>query len=102
MRIETTSKPIPSIDATWLAIGLLEEQTSTTPPMEPPETGELLARLVASKDLPAKVGDTTPILGPVGLSARGLLVFGLGPGEKFHPRVAFEAGVALARRLAGQ
>ncbi len=62
----------------------------------------MIGRLLASKDLAGGLGDLTPLLGPHAPATEGVLVFGLGPKERFDAGAAFTGGVAVAKRLAGK
>lgn len=102
MNVQSISRPLSAIETPWLALGIFEDAT------EPPLTvrdlalGELIGRLLASKDLACGLGDLTPLLGPHAPATDGVLIFGLGPQARFDAGAAFAAGVAVGKRLAGK
>lgn len=102
MLIRTIIAPPHEIDASWLAVGVFEGSTDAPQGVVPARTGEIIARLLESKDMGTSVGDTTPILGDSGVAAQSLLMFGLGDRAVFGAGNAFNAGVAVSKRLAGK
>jgi leucyl aminopeptidase len=94
MDVFASSSPLSDIDAAWLAVGIFEGEAATNPPVAP----ELIAGLVASKDLAGSTGEATPLFGaaPDGGS---ILVVGLGKASAYNAGAAFSAGVAIAKRL---
>jgi leucyl aminopeptidase len=112
MQILATTRPAAAVEAQWLAVGLFngkdKDKDKNGNSVEPPAAlrgtplADLIGKLQASKDLGAGVGDVTPILGASGLAARSLTTFGLGPRDAFDPGAAYNAGVALARKLASR
>ncbi|HWE38429.1 MAG TPA: leucyl aminopeptidase [Isosphaeraceae bacterium] len=112
MHVRATTRPAAAVEAQWLAVGLFngkdKDKDKDGGPIEPPAAlrgtplADLISKLQGSKDLGASVGDVTPVLGASGLAARGLTTFGLGSRDKFDPGAAYNAGVALARKLAAR
>ncbi len=102
MNISTSTDASAPADAQWLAVPVFDDDTA--PPASTRDTplGSVLARLVEAKALGGGLGDVTPILGASDLGVEGVQAFGLGKREKFGPAMAFSAGVALAKRLAGK
>src|SRR5262245_58348225 len=100
MHIQTISRPIAEIDSRWLAVGIFDGQGEPPAATRSIPLGDLLGRLLASKDLPGGLGDLTPLFGVGGLAAGAVLLFGLGPRERFDAGAAFAAGVAAGKHLA--
>ncbi|HEV3167966.1 MAG TPA: leucyl aminopeptidase [Isosphaeraceae bacterium] len=102
MRIRSLVQDPVAVSATWLAIGLFENEPDPPAALGQASTAALLGRLIEAKDVGVSVGDVTPVLGASGLAAEGLLVFGLGPRDKLDAGAAFLAGVAVAKKLASK
>jgi leucyl aminopeptidase len=102
MRVQLSDKPPATIEATWLAVGLFDGAPGPPAALAGTPVGEAVGRSIASKDVSGTLGETTPILGAAGVAAEAVLTFGLGSREGFDAGAAFAAGVAVARRLAGQ
>ena len=102
MKIEPAFQAIPSVEADWLALGIHDGATEPPPSLQGTPLGTLIGRLLGSKDLGTGVGDTTPLHGVEGLAAASILVFGLGPKERFDAGAGFSAGVTVSKRLASR
>ena len=102
MNIQTLRRPLASVEADRLALGLFEGQSEPPPELRGTALGEILASLIQNKDVPGDVGAILPLHGVSGVAAGTVLLFGLGKREKFGAGPAFEAGVAVARNLAGK
>jgi len=102
MRIRTTDQNPTSVRADWLAVGLFDGDEGAPAALRDTPLAERVARLAASKEIPAGVGDVTPLLGAEPGEARGLILFGLGPRSAFDAGAAFAAGVALAKKLSAK
>lgn len=88
--------------ADWLVVGVFDGEEGTPAALRGHSLGELLRQLRAGKDLASSPGETTPILGGCGVSARAVLAAGLGPRSRFGPGEAYAVGVTIARRLASR
>ncbi len=102
MNVQPIRRPISSVEADILAVGLFDGETGGIPPgLQGTALSGTLARLIEAKDLPRSVGDVIPLLGlsGPGTSATATVVLGLGPREKFDAGTAFSAGVALGKKL---
>lgn len=102
MQVLSSLQRAASIEATWLAVGVFENDPEPPAALRETEAAGLIARLIEAKDLSGKLGDTTPIPGASGLAAGSLLLVGLGTRESFDAGSAFSAGVAISRKLAGR
>ncbi|MGE5756796.1 MAG: leucyl aminopeptidase [Planctomycetaceae bacterium] len=102
MDVQPISQPLDAVEADWLALGLFEGQVEPPASIEGAPLGDLVGRLLAGKEVPGGLGETTPLLGHAGLPAGSVLLFGLGPRERFDAGAAYAAGAAVARRLAGK
>ncbi|MBX6316390.1 MAG: leucyl aminopeptidase, partial [Isosphaeraceae bacterium] len=102
MRVVSTLQAPAALEAAWLCVGVYDGQTDPPPALAGTEAGRRLGSLLATKEVAGGLGETTPVLGALGLAAGSLLVFGLGQREKFGAGPAFDAGVAVAKKLAGK
>lgn len=102
MNVQSISRSLSDLETPWLALGIFEDATEPPLAVRDLALGALIGRLLASKDLAGGLGDLTPLLGPHAPATEGVLVFGLGPKERFDAGAAFTAGVAVAKRLAGK
>jgi leucyl aminopeptidase len=102
MNVEPLSRPLTEVGAECLAVGLFENQSETPEALRETPLGDLIAMLLAEKELAGGLGETAPIFGASGVAAGSVVVFGLGPREAFGAGNAFAAGVAVARRLAAK
>ena len=102
MNAELLSRPLVSVGADCLAVGVFENQTDAPEALRGTPLGDLIAMLLAEKDLAGGLGETVPIFGATGVAAASVVVFGLGSREAFGAGNAFTAGVAVARRLAAR
>ncbi len=100
MRIVATPSDPKSLAVEWLVVGVPDEADLATGPLGG-ALGDLLQGLRASGDLTGALGETVPLFGaPV--AARSVLTIGLGPERRFDAGAAFQAGVAIAKRLASK
>ncbi|MDR3634687.1 MAG: leucyl aminopeptidase [Isosphaeraceae bacterium] len=102
MIIKSVVQPLAEVEADWLVLGLFEGDAEGPAVARETPLGPVVERLLATKDLSGGLGDMTPVLGMAGLKAGAVLVVGLGGRGTFGPGPAFDAGVALARRLSGK
>lgn len=102
MNVQSISRPLSAIETPWLALGIFEDATEPPIAVRDLALGESIGRLLVSKDLTGGLGDLTPLLGPHAPATDGVLLFGLGPKERFDAAAAFAAGVAVGKRLAGK
>ncbi|CAN5900841.1 leucyl aminopeptidase [soil metagenome] len=104
MHIRIVRERPSDIAISWFGVGLFEGQVTPPEPLSSMAGADRIGPLLADKEIPSGLGETTPILGladPHPDSAP-LMVVGLGRRESFGPGAAFSAGVALARRLASK
>jgi leucyl aminopeptidase len=102
MNIQPTSRPLADVEAQWLILGLFDEQADPPDAIKGTPLGDLVGRLLAGKEIPTGLGETTPLIGHQGLPAGSVLLVGLGPRERFDAGAAYAAGVAVGRRLGGK
>jgi leucyl aminopeptidase len=102
MNVQLIRQHEADVAADCLALGLFDDPPSPTAPVRETPLGGLLDRLLATKELTAGVGDTTPLLGLGDGPARTVLVFGLGTRARFNAAAAYSAGVAVGKRLASR
>ena len=102
MNVESLAQPIAAVEASWLALGIFEESTEAPEAAKGTSLANAIERLLAVKELSGSLGETTPLVGLGGLKAEAVLVFGLGPRERFDAGAAFSAGVAVGKRLASK
>jgi leucyl aminopeptidase len=99
MNVQPLSRPLASVGADCLAVGLFEDQSEPPAALRGTALGELLSVLLGEKELSGGLGDTAPVFGATGVAAGSVLAFGLGPREAFAAGNAYAAGVAVARKL---
>src|SRR6516165_8791562 len=85
-----------------LAVPLFDNDTGPPAAVKDTPLGTVLGRLIAAKLVGGGLGDVTPILGAADLGAEVVHTFGLGKRAAFGAGPAFDAGVALSKRLAGK
>jgi leucyl aminopeptidase len=104
MKVQPIRSPLASVEVQILAIGLFDGDFSLPSSLRGTPLGETLARLVENKEISRSVGEVMPLLGLLdsGLAAKSVVLFGLGPIEKFDEGMAFTAGVALSKKLASK
>ncbi len=106
MNVQAARRPLSSVEADTLALGLFEGDSGPTAASVGRDLAATLARLVEGKDLPRGLGDVAPLLGLAtrdsGLACGSVVAFGLGKREKFDAGSAYSAGVALGKRLAAR
>jgi leucyl aminopeptidase len=99
MNVQPMSRPLASVEAEWLALGVFQDQTELPAVLKDTPLGSLVERLAASKDLPTDLGASLPLHGVAGVAAGAVLLVGLGRREAFDNGAAFSAGVAVGRGL---
>jgi leucyl aminopeptidase len=102
MVVEPLITPLDAVEADWLVLGVCDGVAEPPAAVRDTVLGGLLGRWLAAKEVPAAVGDLTPLLGIGGLAAGAVLVVGLGPRERCDAGVAFAAGVAAGKKLASK
>ena len=106
MNVQPIRRPIAAVEAEILAIGLFDGDEAPPAALAGTPLAETLARLIVAKELPKAAGEVAPLLGlsasAAGLACGSVVAFGLGRREKFDVGVAFSAGVAVGRKLAGK
>ena len=102
MRIRIVAEDPASTMASWLIAGIFEDRLAPPPWLGDSSCGNVIARLIASKDFLGSSGDTAIVHGPNGPAAEAMLGLGLGKREAFGPGSAFEAGVLIGKRLGGK
>lgn len=102
MMIKSVVQPPAEVEADWLVVGLFEGDGEPPAAVRETPLGPVLERSLVTKDVSAGLAELTPVLGLTGLKAPAVLIVGLGPRETFSEGAAFDAGVAVGRRLAGK
>ena len=106
MNVQPTRRPLVSVEAETLALGLFDGDPAPPASLVGPALAATLARLVEGKDIPRGVGDVAPLLGldgrDSGLACGSVVAFGLGKRENFDAGSAYSAGVALGKRVSGR
>ncbi len=102
MKLTLDRRAIDAVPASWLVLGVFEDET------EPPEAvrGTALeakiARMIADKELTGSFGEMLPLYQGHGLEVGSVLLVGLGQRARFEPGTAFSAGFAVSKRLAAK
>jgi leucyl aminopeptidase len=99
MNVQTLSQPAARVGADALAVGVFEDQAEVPAVIRGTPLGDLFSLLLGEKEISGGLGDTAPVFGASGVAAGSVLAFGLGKRDGFSPGNAFEAGVAVARKL---
>ena len=102
MNVQPTDRPLAEVSAEWVAVGVFDGDDQPPAPLRGTPLGDLIAGLVAGKDLPADFGSVTPLHGVPGLKSGTPVVFGLGPRDHFSAATAYAAGITVAKRLSGK
>lgn len=102
MNIQTLSRPLALIEADRLALGVFEGQDEPPSELRGTTLGDIIASLIQNKEAPGEVGSTLPLYGVSSVAAQSVLLFGLGKRVDFGTGRAFDAGVAVAKKLAGK
>jgi leucyl aminopeptidase len=102
MIVRPLVQPIAQVEAQWLVIGLFDEEPNLPQALAGTPLADLIAGLLASKDISAGVGDAAPLYAVAGVAAKAVLVVGLGRRARLGASAAFDAGVAAARRLSSK
>ncbi len=97
MQWKSTLSTLSSMDSAWVALGLFEGQSV---PNDWP-SADLIASLQTSGDFACTIGETLPLFGAAG-GTRSILLFGLGRKQAFHAGTAYQAGVAISKRLSSK
>lgn len=107
MKITSTKDDLASVNADAVVVGLSQTDSTANLSIGPAQaldqaTGGVLARLVESGELAGKRNEVTSILAPNGVSTSHVVVVGLGDAAELSQEVAFQAGGAAAKHLAGK
>lgn len=102
MKLQTLSQSLATVPADWLVLGVFDGDRGVPASLSGTPLAAIVAKLVASKDLPGDVGDSLPLHGLTGLAASSVLLVGFGKKDEFDAGAAFEAGVAAAKTLASK
>jgi leucyl aminopeptidase len=102
MTIRIVRQASTTVTSQWLVVGIFEKDVELAPELRGTPAAALVDRLVAQKETTGSIGETTVLYGIPGFEAPSLLLVGLGARGKFDARAAFQAGVALSKRLASR
>jgi leucyl aminopeptidase len=102
MNITPLRQRIDTVEAQWLVLGIFEDEEGPPAVSHGTVLEGIIARLVGEKELTGSLGELTPLFEVSGLRARQVLLVGLGPRGRFGPGMAFSAGFAVGKRLAGR
>jgi leucyl aminopeptidase len=90
------------VNSPWLAVGVFEDQVGPPSELAGNALGSLVGRLLESKDLGTSLGDVSLLHGDWSIPAGSAALVGLGTKGKSDAGSAFQAGVALGKKLAGR
>jgi len=103
MQLVSTTTPVTQNDVDAVVVGLYSDGSLNGAASEMDQVaGGLIRRLFDQKELAGKLFELTPLLGVAGVSARQVLVVGLGERHKFDRQAAFRTASAASRHLAGK
>jgi len=100
MRIRFQDGDPKTVETAWLALGVFEGgRLASRALADDPRVADLLQKAARCHDFQGKRSECSIWIDPPGFAAQALVLFGLGPVERFDARAAFESGVFLAKRL---
>lgn len=102
MDIRLTAQSLDQVSASWLVLGLFEDQVELPEIVRGTPLAELLARQIDRKEITGAAAELIPVLGLSGLATDSILIVGLGKRGKFDAGAAFSAGCAAAKRLSAK
>ncbi len=102
MTIRIVRQASTSVASQWLVVGCFEKDGAAAAELRGTTAEAVCQRLTERKDLSGSLGELTTLHGLGGFEAGSILIVGLGSRDKFDPRGAYTAGLALAKRLAGK
>ncbi len=103
MNVQPLCRPIASVEADWLALGIFADEAEPPSAVRGTPLGDAIGRLLAAKELPGLGGRRDPAARacrarrPARCSSSGS-----GPRERFDAGAAFAAGVAVGQAAGGQ
>jgi len=101
MKLQSTSASVTQIDADAVVIGIFDDkQLGPAAEAVNAATGGQLAKLLEANEFCGKRYELLPLLAPVGVKARQVLVVGLGEKVKFDGGMAYRTAAAAAKCLA--
>src|SRR5262245_3195666 len=100
MHLRFDTSPWTSVTADWLIVALPEslESAGQVAALNDALGGQIV-RLREAQDFTGKLAETVSIPAPSGISAKRLLLVGLGPAEKLGDASLYKAGVTAARSV---
>lgn len=102
IRFTTTAIPPADVEADWLVLGVSQDGNSPAIRSVDERLGGHMARLREAGDLTGKALELVPILAPVGLRAKRLLLVGLGPQGKLSRSAVHDSFAAALRSVTGR
>ena len=103
MRITVQIADPSRLETDWLAVGIFDGKADPNAAPEGSPLADRLARLIEAEELDSSVGSTYPMAGDGLVAAGSVLAFGLGKqGPAVKPADAFDAGVAIGKKLAAK
>jgi leucyl aminopeptidase len=102
MNIRLSTQSISQVSASWLVLGLFEDQAELPEAVRGTPLDEVLTREIDRKEVTGAAGELTPVLGLSGFAAGSILVAGLGKRATFDAGAAFSAGYSVAKRLSAK
>ncbi|MFO7905150.1 MAG: leucyl aminopeptidase [Planctomycetota bacterium] len=103
MKISSSTAGVADLQCDAIVTGIHADLTMDTALKQIDEAvGGQIAQLVDREEISGKSAEVTRLLAPRGLSARQLLIVGLGEREQFGPAVAGHAVGAAAKQLAAK
>jgi leucyl aminopeptidase len=102
MNTTLVRQALSEVPAQWVVLGIHENEAEPPAQVRGTALAEIITRLVTRKDFKGGLGDLVPLFDVPGLAAEAVLLVGLGARDRFDAGAAYSAGLALAKRLAGQ
>jgi leucyl aminopeptidase len=103
MQLTAQFASLMEIQADWLIVPIWEEEPlpEAADQLDAP-LGHVLRRLREQGDLIGKANELTPLLDPHGISARRVMIVGLGKRDQAAPAGLIDAAAAAARAITGK
>ena len=102
MNIDATKTPLSEVNVDAIAVGVWQGEALTGPVAElDTATSGVITRMIDAEEISTERLSTTQLIGLPGVTARRILVIGLGDRDKVDARLSFRAG-GVAGKNAGQ
>ncbi len=103
MKVLSTPTPITQLDADAVVVGVFDDKEfgPSTTAVNQTINGQI-DRLIENKDFSGKPYEVVSLMAPAGITARQVLILGLGDRSKFDAGMAFRAAAAAAKSISAK